>query len=62
MPFLVRPSHRGHTLQGCCVGSQNDNSDERAGPVPDQPKEVDDRVIEPGCAYDRYWYYSEKRM
>jgi len=40
---------------------QNDNSDERAGPVPDQPKEVGDRVIEPVRAYDRYWYHSEKK-
>ena len=33
---------------------QNDNSDECASSVPDQPKEVGDRVIEPVCAYDRY--------
>jgi hypothetical protein len=31
---------------------QNDNSDERADLVPDQPKEVGDRVLEPACAYD----------
>ena len=33
---------------------QNIDSDECAGPVPEQPKKVGDRVIEPVCAYDRY--------